>query len=484
MRNTTCNTLSALIATATCLFFLPRNLARAEDRSMSPPTSELKQNEVVLYDQEEFKENGSRVKHIIVTETEAGTLSNLRDLDMNDCISSLRWNLEPGIELTFYEHGDGRGREYKINGTGEDGKLKDKNFSNVASSFRWTRTDGANTSKAQDTKPSKTFIDYFLPIPINGALSKEAWGAATVGPRDQKNGLEDATMKDWNYWDGKIIKGPDGKYHMFASRWEQTKGHRGWSGSKAVHAVSDNLTGPYEDRGLCWPNDAGGKGHNVTAFQLPDGRYAILISETRPGTVFVSNSLDGPWEVLGNITVADDPKWRASNEIILPRPDGRFEMFGRRGVVMLSDNVLGPYVAQGPSIYLGIEGLPKDDLRHFEDPVLWYSGDLYHIVVNSWSQRKAYHLTSKDGITGWTYRGLAYDPTVDFIRYTDGTVNRWTKLERPSVYIENGHVAAVTLDVIDVQKEEQKGNDGHGSKIIVIPFDGAALDRDLQEAAK
>ncbi len=36
---------------------------------------------------------------------------------------------------------------------------------------------------------------------------------------------------------------------------------------------------------------------------------------------------------------------------------------------------------------------------------------------------------------------------------------------------------------LDVEKEQDQGNDGHGSKVIVIPFDGAALDRDLQSAA-
>ena len=41
----------------------------------------------------------------------------------------------------------------------------------------------------------------------------------------------------------------------------------------------------------------------------------------------------------------------------------------------------------------------------------------------------------------------------------------------------------MTLAVIDVEKEQDQGNDGHGSKVIVIPFDGAALDRDLQSAA-
>jgi hypothetical protein len=37
--------------------------------------------------------------------------------------------------------------------------------------------------------------------------------------------------------------------------------------------------------------------------------------------------------------------------------------------------------------------------------------------------------------------------------------------------------------VIDVEKEQDKGNDGHGSKVIVIPFDGATLDRDVQSTA-
>ncbi len=148
---------------------------------------------------------------------------------------------------------------------------------------------------------AKTFIDYFLPMPIVGTLAKDVWGAPEAGPRDTKNGLEDVTVKQWYYWDGQIIKGADRRYHLFASRWDQARGHNGWFGSKAVHAVSDNLIGPYLDKGLCWPNSQGGKGHNVTALVLPDGRYAVVISETRPGTVFVSKSLDGPWEELGTI---------------------------------------------------------------------------------------------------------------------------------------------------------------------------------------
>jgi hypothetical protein len=296
--------------------------------------------------------------------------------------------------------------------------------------------------------------------------------------------LEDPTIKQWCYWDGKIIKAPDGKYHMFASRWDQAKGHGAWGGSRAVHAVSDTLTGPYIDKGLCWPDNQGGKGHNVTALVLPDGRYAVVVSETRPGDVFVSNSLDGPWEQLGTIKIADNEfkgLGRASNMSIMVRPDGDFEIVPRSGAILISKNgVLGPYTVQGPSVYPNVTGLP---LQNLEDPVVWYSGGWYHIVVNSWSNRKAYHLTSLDGINDWKLQGLAYDPLKDFVRYTDGTVNHWNKMERPNVYLENGHVVAMTLAVIDVPKDQDKGNDGHGSKVIVIPFDGAALDRDLQSAS-
>jgi hypothetical protein len=344
----------------------------------------------------------------------------------------------------------------------------------------------AGTCSGQDANPApgKTFIDYFLPTPITDSLSQDAWGVPTVGPRDTKNGLEDATMKQWCYWDGQIIKAPDGKYHMFASRWDQAKGHGNWPNSRAVHAVSDSLTGPYIDKGLCWPDDQGGKGHNVTALVMPDGSYAVIVSETRPGDVFVSKSLDGPWVRLGTIQIADNEfkgLGRASNMNVMVRPDGDFEIVPRSGAILISKTgILGPYTVQGPSIYPKVTGLLQQNL---EDPVVWYSGGLYHIVVNSWSNRKAFHLTSVDGINDWRYQGLAYDPTKDFVRYTDGAVNHWNKMERPGVLLENGRVTAVTLAVLDVPKDQDKGNDNHGSKIIVIPFDGAALDRDLQNAS-
>ena len=252
-------------------------------------------------------------------------------------------------------------------------------------------------------------------------------------------------------------------------------------GKFSLYYSSDNPTGPYKDEGLLWPDNEGGKGHNVTALVLPDGSYAVVVSETRPGDVFASKSLDGPWKQIGSIKVKAQPKWHASNVCPIIRPDGGFEIIGRSGDMLISTNgSLGPYVVQGQSIYPQISSLPQYNL---EDPVIWYSGGLYHITVNCWSDRKAFLLTSPNGITDWTNRGLAYDPTKDFLRYSDGTVNHWNKIERPGIYMENGQVIYFTFAVIDVPKEQDRGNMLHGSKVIVAPFDGAALDRDLQNAA-
>jgi hypothetical protein len=316
------------------------------------------------------------------------------------------------------------------------------------------------------------FMDYFQATPIIGSLSSSCWGAAAVGPRDQSNGLEDKTMTQYCYWDGGIIKGSDGLYHMFASRWVQSGGHNGWFGSVAVHATSSNLYGPYTDQGLCWPNNQSGKGHNVFPFVGGDGKYYIIVSDTRPGDIFEATSLNGPWTQLGTLSYSGN-FGQTANISVMYRPDGRYMAVPRSGVIAISNNVLGTYVVQGTSAYVQA-GVPSGNL---EDPVVWYSGGKYHIVVNKWDTRKAYHITSTDGITGWTLgSGLAYDPTANFIRYTNGTVNHWNKLERLNVYIENGHVVAMTLAAIDVAKDRELGNDQHGSKVIVIPFDGAGLD--------
>jgi hypothetical protein len=325
---------------------------------------------------------------------------------------------------------------------------------------------------------AKDLIEYFQPTPIVGALSSTAWGAAATGPRDTQNGLEDATMKNYCYWDGQIMRGPDGKYHMYASRWPQSSGHSGWGKSVAVHAVSDTLIGPYVDKGMAY-TDSNGKGHNVTASMLPDNTWTVIVSDTRPGDIFTSSAIDGPWTFKGSITVNAnglDSSGTTKNLSLMILPDKSYLMATRFGTMMTTpSNLLGPWTVQAAKVFTSPAGYPSGSR---EDPVIWCSGGQYHLVYNYYDLRKARHMVSPDGIKNWKDMGLAYDPTANFIRYTDGTVNHWYKLERPAVFMENGHVAAFTYAAIDVDKASELGNDTHGSKVIVVPFDGVTFDAD------
>lgn len=335
----------------------------------------------------------------------------------------------------------------------------------------------------KDTQPASVgqFMDCFEPMPIVGELTTDCWGSV-VGARDQSNGLEDRSNNYFCYWDGKILKDKKtGTYYMFASRWNESEGHYGWFGSNAVYATSDNLYGPYTDKGLLWAEDQGGKGHNVWPLELkkhdPNGKYAIVVSETRGGDVFVSDSLDGPWKNIGSLQV-NEGYWQ-SNTCLIVRPDGKYEIINRNGDIAISDNLLGVYEVQTRNIWGQVRGMPTECI---EDAVMWYSDGLYHVTVNKWDSRNAYYLTSENGIDGWKLnQGSAYQPDEDFLRYEDGTVNHWNKIERPNVYIEDGVVKAMTFSVIDVPKEQEAGNDDHGSKVIVVPFDGEELHRFAHE---
>ncbi|WP_111708562.1 glycoside hydrolase family protein [Lutibacter citreus] len=337
------------------------------------------------------------------------------------------------------------------------------------------------------------FKKYILPMEPQGPLvHKGIWGESIL-PRDPKNGLEDPTMKNWCYWDGSIVKDDSGKYHMYASRWTQTAPHgNGWKEhSKGIHAVSENIMGPYKDLGLTWPEWKEGLGHNVVGVRMFDGRYAMVTSDRTRGEVFVSDNPNGPFKLMGEIKVdpngfnpglaryqSGSSKGNMSNVMIIPREDGRYMIVGRSTAILISDNgILGPYKIMSDRIYKDMPEIPQ---TRMEDPTAWYSGGMYHMLVNHWPGKTTYYFSSKDGITDWRYRSIAYRKDESIFRYTDGTVDEWYIVQRPTAYTENGHITHFNFSVIDVTKGSDKGNDKHGSKIIVVPFDGETFDKDMQ----
>jgi hypothetical protein len=146
----------------------------------------------------------------------------------------------------------------------------------------------------------KTFTDYFKPTPVACAPTSSTWGDKAILPRDTCNGLEDptatATVKaKWMYWDGKILRDTDGTYHMYADRWPHANGMGDWVNSETVHATSNTLLGPYVDQGYAFGDGPDSKnphkGHNVTASELPDGTYCLIVDEIVPFTIFTARTV-------------------------------------------------------------------------------------------------------------------------------------------------------------------------------------------------
>ena len=75
------------------------------------------------------------------------------------------------------------------------------------------------------SKPSGgAFIDKLQPAPLNGGFA----------------------MTDHWIWGSSVIKGEDGKYHIFSDMWEKSLGFGAWvTNTEIVHGVSDSPTGPY-----------------------------------------------------------------------------------------------------------------------------------------------------------------------------------------------------------------------------------------------
>jgi len=123
---------------------------------------------------------------------------------------------------------------------------------------------------------------------------------------------------NYNLWCGSAVKGDDGKYHLFYSRWSRALGHKAWvTHSEVAHAVSDSPFGPWTHRDLALPPRGtnfwdGSCTHNPTVLRN-GGKFSLyymgnygdgVVREPLNGEhrnpqrigVAVAGSPNGPWQ--------------------------------------------------------------------------------------------------------------------------------------------------------------------------------------------
>ncbi|MEO0331307.1 MAG: glycoside hydrolase family protein [Bacteroidota bacterium] len=301
-------------------------------------------------------------------------------------------------------------------------------------------------------------------------------------------------------WGGSLVKGEDGLYHMYYSRWPKRLGWAWVTDSEIAHAVAESPFGPFKfkDVALGRTNKEAWDGwctHNPTIHKFDGKYYLYYMGNTGDGKVVgepgkeqlnwvhrnnqrigvaVADNPNGPWKRLDkpviDITHEDSLTHDAlmtSNPSVCQRPDGGYLMVYKAvakklpapnggpvvHMVAISDSPVGPFKKYDQPIFT-FEG----EQFPAEDPYIWHQDGKYRAIVKRmiW-EKKIYslvHYDSEDGIH-WN-QGKYFDITDRTITWADGKKQRFAHLERPQVFIENGQpvallCAADTLDENNVR---------------------------------
>jgi hypothetical protein len=302
---------------------------------------------------------------------------------------------------------------------------------------------------------------------------------------------------DFNIWCGSGVKGDDGKYHLFYSRWPRKLGHIAWvTHSEVAHAVSDSPFGPWKHHDVALPARGtnfwdGSCTHNPTVLRIGGEYYLYYMGNYGDGVVqkplnwthrnrqrigvAVAASPDGPWKrfdkpVLDVSEDADAPDaLMTSNPSVAQRPGGGvlliYKAVGKKRpapfggpVVHLAataDSPTGPFTKHTGEIF-GAKGV----MFAAEDPFIWRGADRYWAVVkdnDGHFTHRGYSLALWESADGFEWK-LSNHPFVAnpaSIRWADGRAEKFSSLERPQVLFDSGKPIALFCASAD-----KSGRDG------------------------
>ena len=232
--------------------------------------------------------------------------------------------------------------------------------------------------------------------------------------------FENDTM---SIWGASLVKGDDGLYHMYYSRWKKDLGWAWVTHSEIAHAVSKSPFGPFKYHDVALPQrDAeywdGLCTHNPTIHKFNGKYYLYYMGNTGDGKVYgepgvvklnpvhrnnqrigvaEADNPNGPWKRFDKPLIDVSPDSTAmdalmtSNPSITRRPDGGYLMVykavgkKKKGVwggpvvhcVATSDSPSGPFKKYDKPVFQA-EGYDFPA----EDPFIWYQDGKYRAIVS------------------------------------------------------------------------------------------------------
>jgi hypothetical protein len=299
--------------------------------------------------------------------------------------------------------------------------------------------------------------------------------------------------EDYFTWGGSVVRGDDGKFHMFYARWPHGStgridtitdkpflGFKGWlKYSEIAYSVSENPDGPFEFVKVLIQGSGDSTSwncfdaHNPHIRQFDDKFYLYFIGNNplfnkekdqntwmkycggqRIG-VAVAKSIQNL--VSGNFDICKEPLiipdtintfHRVVNPSVAQSPDGKFLMMFKSSSqrnghghmthwIARADKPEGPFILIGPVF--------TDAEYSAEDPYFWYDKkrDCFFAIVKDFSHSGKLTpqfgslalITSKDGINNWKPAQNSLVSLRQYFNETGDTV-KLAHLERPQLLLD------------------------------------------------
>lgn len=303
----------------------------------------------------------------------------------------------------------------------------------------------------------------------------------------------------WCLWDPCIVRGDEGKYYLFYSRWPTKLGYDAWcTHAEIAWATATNAAGPYTFRGVALPSRGGSfwDGHAVFNTDVVHiGKLFYLYYTGNRGTTNwaaarpIPASAEEWWTHRNNqrigVAVADSPSgpWQRRDQPLLDvgpgfgqtivnvpnlviKPEGGFRLYyktlgegpGRFGSGVFhfgadAASPLGPFVRYPEPMVNKNKLLPdvkKPFNFHIDDHFEWIQDGHYYAIVKDHDApfltphgRSLLLFESPDGRS---WRPARHSLVKDFtIRWAGGTPQKFTRLEMPKLLFENGRPEILSL---------------------------------------
>jgi hypothetical protein len=319
-------------------------------------------------------------------------------------------------------------------------------------------------------------------------------------------------MEEYWVWCGSAIKGDDGLFHLFASRWPRALAFQPhWlTSSEVVHATSPAAVGPYEFQSVVLPRrePEHWDGMMTQNPPIPRSGDTFLVFSTGPTYVGEPPAPGSPEpEGSGRPTLARNKQriglatatspwgpWKRPGAPIIDAGSGRGGDGGESGDPhdpLFTTNA-APLVQPDGSVLVVYKGRSRSDdkMRHWlarakrwdapyvrvreepifpeetadrvEDPYLWFAGGQYHALVHDvlrdvGGETDAIGYGTSPDALEWTWAspGLACSRTV---RWDDGRVTRQPRVERPQLVLDGGRAVCLLVSTGDGPEPRRRGD--------------------------